>query len=65
VLPSDCDGVECRKTFVLYRRRGDQKVNKEHRFDWEYLKVSTNLSRCCPYIQNTLFIGMDLTRSLR
>jgi hypothetical protein len=21
----------------------------EHRFDWEYLTVSTNLSRCCPY----------------
>jgi hypothetical protein len=27
VLPSDCDGVESRKTFVLYRRRGGQKVN--------------------------------------
>jgi hypothetical protein len=28
VLPSDCDGVESRKTFVLYRRRGGQKVKR-------------------------------------
>jgi hypothetical protein len=27
VLPTDCDGVESRKTFVLYIRRGGQKVN--------------------------------------
>jgi hypothetical protein len=26
VLPSDCNGVESRKTFVSYIRRGGQKV---------------------------------------
>jgi hypothetical protein len=32
--------------------------NIEHRFDWEYLTTSTNLSRCCPYIKViVLYIG--------
>jgi hypothetical protein len=27
VLPSDCGGIESKKTIVLYIRRGGQKVN--------------------------------------
>jgi hypothetical protein len=50
MLPSGCDGVGSRKTFDVYRRRGDQKIKDTDRASMILLIKTWNMAIVTAFI---------------